>query len=60
MPNPTVINNIPYKNIVSDGKTIVFTAFLLEKFHSKDENSKSDENTVSESWYPTIFFYDLQ
>ena len=62
IPNPTVINNLPYKNIVSEGKTVVFTAFLREKFHSKDEHhhSNSFENTVSESWYPTIFFYDLE
>ena len=42
------------------GKTIVFTAYLSEEFYSKDEQAHNGENTVSECWYPTIFFYDLQ
>ena len=53
LPNPKVLYLDPF----SQTKTIVFTAFLREKFWSKDY--EGGDNKVSESWYPTIYFYDL-
>ena len=64
LPNPTIIDSVPYKDWVGEGKTIVFTAFLLEEKSSKqclDESMNSTKsNATDECWYPTIYFYDLE
>ena len=41
------------------GRTLVFTAFLREEFHSKEDIEEDRPNTIENCWYPTIFFYDL-
>lgn len=45
------------------GKTMVFTAYLQEEVYSKDQEDfgggDKTEPRVSECWYPTIFFFDL-
>ena len=38
-------------------KIVVFTAYLHEKFYSKEY--VGGKNPVTESWFPTMFFYNL-
>ena len=38
----------------------MFTAFLQEKYHSKEAMDAEEANPSEESWYPTIFFFDLK
>ena len=64
LPNPTVIDSpqVKGKEHTVGAKTIVFTAYLQEEYHSKEamEMDAGSENPATESWYPTIFFYDLK
>ena len=40
---------------------MVFTAYMQEEAYSKDLSPDSnDAPNVSDCWYPTIFFYDLE
>ena len=63
LPYPTVIESIENVPANTSGKTVVFTAYLQEKFSSKERQESQicddKENEVTKNWYPTIFFYDL-
>ena len=50
-----MIESKPYKDIVGEGKTIVFTAYLYEE--SYGDKGKTE---VTDCWYPTVFFHDLE
>ena len=63
LPNPTVIESNELLPRDHGKKAVVFTAYLKEQFiHSEWEQHKDDEemsNEVSECWYPSVFFFDL-
>ena len=58
-----MIESIENEPASISGKTVVFTAYLQEKFSSKERQESQicddKENEVTKNWYPTIFFYDL-
>ena len=64
LPNPTVIDAKDLMKSSTEGKIIVFTAYLLEERPSSNwwsdilgENHQL--NPVHHSFYPTVFFYSL-
>ena len=60
LPNPTLINAFGKapSDDYSSNKLVVFTAFKREQFSSQEECAS--KNSFSDSWFPTIFFYDLK
>ena len=60
LPNPTIIDRVRTSHYdLPGGKTLVFTAYMAERFMSK-ESEDIEDNPVEPCWYPTIFFYDLR
>lgn len=62
LPNLTVINSSDLVNSDTEGKCVVFTAYLQETHYSGKWQSLRDQETTNPAykcWYPTVFFYDI-
>ena len=63
MPNPTIIDTVmddSYGNKIGEvGKTIVFTAYLMQNFVSSQHEEAVCKLVDEPCWYPTIFFHDF-